>query len=126
MANPLVGIDAFLESDRSNLPGGTTHDTSVPASNLSHVHVQVGWDGTPSDADNRENAAIRLTVWAPRGHVIEPQDVAAGLRARLLRWSSPEVWRVDRGAGRLPGIDPELKLPFCSFTVNVALHATTS
>lgn len=126
MPNPLAEVDAFLEADLPNLPASTTHDTSVPTSNLTHIHVQIGWDGTPSDAGNRENTAIRVTAWAPRGHIIEPQDVAAGLRARLLAWSSPNVWRVDRGAGRLPGVDPDLKLPFCTFTVYVALRAVTA
>ena len=65
-------------------------------------------------------------MWAPRGHVIEPQDVAATLRARLLRYSSANVWRIDSGAGRLPGVDPDSKLPFCTFTVNVALRAVTA
>lgn len=124
MPNPLLQLDGFLEVDLENLPADTTHSSAFPDADLSHLHVQVAWDGTPSDADNRENTAIRVTVWAPRGHVTEPQDVAAGLRARLLAWSSPEVWRVDRGAGRLPGIDPQTGLPFCSFTINVALHAT--
>jgi hypothetical protein len=126
MSNPLIEVDAFLEADLSNLPANATHSAAFPASNLDHIHVQVAWDGTPSDADNRENTAIRVTVWAPRGHVTDPQDVAAGLRARLLAWSSAAVWRVDRGAGRLPGIDPDTKLPFCSFTVNVALRAVTA
>lgn len=124
--NPLVELDEFLEADLPNLPAGATHSGAFPQSNLSRIHVQVAWDGTPSDADNRENATIRVTVWAPKGRVTDPQDVAAGLRARLLRWSSDEVWRVDRGAGRLPGIDPDTKLPFCSFTVNVVMHAVTS
>ena len=124
MPNPLAAMDALLEADLLDLPAGTTHGSDFPTGKLDHVHVQVAWDGTPSDADNRETAAIRFTVWSPKGHVIEAQDVAGSLRARVLAWSSADVWRIDRGAGRLPGIDRDSGLPFCTFTVNVALTAT--
>lgn len=127
MPNPLDEIDAFLTADLpANLPAGTTYSAYFPAQAISHLHVQYAWDGTPSDDDNREDAAVRLTVWGPKGRVTDAQDAAEGLRARLLGWSSAATWRVDRGAGRLPGVDDKTQLPFCSFTVYLVLHAATS
>ncbi len=126
MPNPLVEAQSFLAADVPNLPAGATKGTAFPKSNLSAVYVQYAWDGSPSDADNREDATVRVTVWAPSGHVTEPQDVAEGIRARFLNWSSATCWRVDRGAGRLPGIDPDTKLPFCTFTVIPVVHAVTA
>lgn len=125
MANPLRQAEAFLEADidDDNLPEGATYSTRVPTRAITAVHVQFAWDGTPNDADNREDAVVRFTVWGPAGHVTEAQDVAAGLRARLLAWSSTDTWRVDRGTGRIPGVDPDTKLPFCSFTVSLVLRA---
>lgn len=126
MPNPLVEAQAFLAADLPHLPAGTTKGTAFPKSNISALYVQYAWDGTPSDADNREDTTIRVTVWAPKGQVTAPQDAAAGLRARFLLWSSATCWRVDRGAGRLAGIDPDTELPFCSFTVIPVLHAVTA
>lgn len=126
MPNPLEEAMAFLTADAANLPTGHTRGTSFPSSAISKVHIQYAWDGTPSDADNRENVAVRISVWSPKGRVTECQDVAGGLRARFLRWSSPTCWRVDRGAGRLPGIDPDTQLPFCTFTVNPVMHAVSA
>lgn len=126
MPNPLRAVEAFLEQDIDNLPAATTYGVKFPTSALDRTHVQFAWDGTPSDADNREDAAIRITVWTPKGKVTDGQDTAAGLRARLLLWSSTDVWRVDRGAGRLPGVDPDTKNPFCTFTVNVVMHAVSA
>lgn len=126
MPNPLVVIRDLVAADitAGSLPAGTTKGTAVPTDNLAAPHVQYGWDGTPSDADNRENAAIRVTVWTPRGKVTDAQDIAGGLRQRLLAASHASAWRVDRGSGRLPGIDPDTGLPFCTFGLNVALHLT--
>lgn len=126
MPNPLEETMAFLTADSANLPAGHTRGTSFPSSAIAKVHIQYAWDGTPSDADNRENVAVRISVWSPKGHVIECQDIAGGLRARFLRWSSATCWRVDRGAGRLPGVDPDTQLPFCTFTVNPVMHAVTA
>lgn len=127
MANPLTETLDFLTSDTADLPAGTTTSTSFPtALGANEFHVQFAWDGTPTDADNREDATVRVTVWAPKGRVTDAQDLAADLRARFLRWSSADTWRVDRGAGRLPGIDPDTKLPFCSFTVSLVLRAVAA
>lgn len=123
MPNPLVVIRDLIAADATNLPTGTTRGTSFPATAITVPHVQYGWDGTPSDADNRENTAIRVTVWAPKGQTTDAQDIALGLRYRLLDASHDDAWRIDRGAGRLPGIDPDTGLPFCTFSLTVALHA---
>lgn len=125
MPNPVAAAVAFLTADAANLPPSATKGTQVPAQNIGAVHVQYAWDGTPSDADNRENAAVRFTVWAPKGQVSTASSVAEGLRARVLEWGNAEVWRVSRGAGRLSGVDRDLGLPFCSFTVSFAMHALT-
>lgn len=127
MPNPLVVIRDLVKADitAGNLPVGSTQGAAVPTSVLADtVYVQYAWDGTPSDADNRENTAIRVTVWTPKGKVTDCQDVAAGLRLRLLAASHAGAWRIDRGSGRLPGIDPDTGLPFCTFGLNVALHLT--
>lgn len=123
MPNPLMAAKAFLDADAANLPAGTTWSAAFPSTAITKPHVQFAWDGTPSDADNREDATIRITVWTPKGRVTDAQDIAGGIRARLLRWSSPNTWRVDRGAGRLPGTDPDSGLPFCTFTVSLVLRA---
>lgn len=125
MPNPLVAAKAFLDGDAGNQPAGTTRSTGFPASAIAAPHIQFAWDGTPTDADNREDAVIRITVWTPKGRFTDAQDIAGGLRARLLGWSSADVFRVDRGAGRLPGTDPATGLPFCSFTVSFVMHALT-
>lgn len=123
MPNPLTETKAFLDADLENLPAGTTKGTAFPSPAITGLYVQYAWDGTPADADNREDAVVRITVWAPKGRVTDPQNAAAGIRARFLAWSSANTWRVDRGAGRLPGVDPTTALPFCSFTVSLVLHA---
>jgi hypothetical protein len=126
MADALTETLAFLTADAFNLPVGTTHSTAVPDRNITAIHVQFAWDGTPSDADNREDAVVRVTVWAPKGKGSDARNVAAGLRARFLAWSSANTWRVDRGAGRLPGVDSDLNLPFCTFTVSLVLRAVAA
>jgi hypothetical protein len=118
MANPLEAALDFLDNDEANL----AHGVDLPAEDLSALYVQFAWDGTPSESDNREDAAVRLTVWGPKADPMAPQDAAHGLRNRLLQWSSADVWRVDRGAGRLPGFDRDLELQFCTFTVQFVLH----
>ncbi|WP_182377894.1 hypothetical protein [Nocardioides sp. WS12] len=124
MANPIEAIRDFLVADAPNHPAGTAKGTKHPAApTLDHVVIQYGWDGTPSDADNREDVALRITVWAPRGEVTEASTVAGGIRSRLLDHSSALIQRVDRGSGRIPGIDPDTGLPFCTFTVNAVLVA---
>ena len=125
MPNPPEAALEVLTADAANLPANTTYSTAFPASAISKPHIQFAWDGSPSDADNREDAVVRITVWTPKGQPSLAQTIAGGIRARLLAWSSDEVWRVDRGAGRLPGVDGTTGLPFCTFTVSFVMHALT-
>lgn len=128
MPNPLEAALAFLDSDIANLPidDGDDFGVKIPVTVATNkVFVQLAWDGTPSDADNREDAAVRFTVWGAKNQPGVAQNAAAGLRARLLDHSSATVWRVDRGAGRLPGTDDRTGLPFCTFTVSFVMHALT-
>ena len=126
MPNPLAAAKAFLDSDAPNQPAGTTRSTKFPTSAITAPHIQFAWDGSPSDADNREDTTIRITVWTPQGKVTDAQDIAAGLRARFLRYASADVFGVNRGAGRLPGIDSDTALPFCTFTVLPVMRATVA
>jgi len=127
--NPLQTALAMARADAANqatVDGhAPTQDAWFPTdASLDHVHIQVAWDGSPSDADNRENATLRFTVWTPLGMVNLGIDEAEGLRARLLN-ASGEFFRVDRGAGRIHGTDPDTGLSFCSFSLTVVLHALT-
>ena len=85
------------------------------------LHVQVAWDGTPSDDLNREDCAVRFTVWGRKGKPTQTQDAAGDLRKFVLQWGSASTWRVSRGPGRLPGTDKDNGLPFCTFTVYFVL-----
>ena len=124
MPNPLKAAVDWVKADLPNLPAGTTAGTAFPTdSSLAHLQVQVAWDGSPTDADNREDATIRITVWAPKGQPNVAIDEAEGLRARLIANPAADFQRVDRGTGRLPGIDPDTQLPFCSFTLQPVLRA---
>lgn len=127
MPNPIHAAVDAAKADLPNLPVNTTADTSFPSdSALSHVHVQVGWDGTPSFADNREDTSMRFTVWAPQGQPDLAIDEAEGLLARLLGATGSTFYRVDRGSGRLAGVDPDTGLPFCTFNLGVVMHAPTT
>lgn len=126
MPNPLKEAIDWIDLHK---PTGSTVGSKIPTGPLSALYVQVGWDGTPSDANNREDAAVRATVWAPLNQPSQAADGAEGLRARLLADQGsgrPNLFRVDRGAGRTPGVDPDTGLPFCTFSLNVVLHALTS
>lgn len=135
MPNPLVVIRDLVAADATNLPAGTRRGTRPPIAlgaetadvekgiYTETTYIQYAWDGTPSDADNRENAAIRVTVWTEKGKTNDAQDIALGLRYRLLNAYHSDAWRIDRGVGRLPGVDPDTGLPFCTFGLTVALHA---
>lgn len=77
MPNPVAAGLEFFAVDLPNLPAGTTSSVEFPSNaNLDHVHIQWIWSGTPSDADNREDVALRVTVWAPKGQVTLAQEVA--------------------------------------------------
>ena len=126
MPNPIHAAVDAAKADLPNLPDGTTADTTFPSdAALGHVHVQVGWDGTPSFADNREDTSMRFTVWAPKGRQDQAIDEAEGLCARLLNATGSTFYRIDRGSGRLFGVDPDTGLPFCTFNLGVVMHALT-
>lgn len=126
MADPEAAMLAFLDGIAAQLPTGTTYDVSFPSSAITVPHIQVAWDGTPSDASNREDTAVRFTVWAPKGQRSLAKSLAGTVRALALAYSGAGAFRVDRGAGRLPGVDDDTGLPFCTFTVNPVMHALTA
>lgn len=105
-----------LTASLAKFPAGTTITTDLPTS-LTSPRLQVAWDGTPSEERQRERAAIRVTVWTPKGQSSQANSLAALAKAVLLDASSDAVWRYTRGTGRLPGIDAATDLPFCSFTL---------
>lgn len=129
--NPVVEAKAFLDAlaDSDLLPDDTTYDVDFPTS-LTALYIQYAWDGSPDQADNRESCALRFTVWAPRGRATDAQDLAGALLVWIFDpaagWTSPNLWRVNRGTGRLVGTDPSSKLEFCTVTVYPQLHAAAS
>lgn len=127
MANVLTEIDTYVDGlhTAGKLPAGMTYGTEVPDASIAGLYIQYGWDGTPTDADNRESATLRLTVWAPKDQPSAAAAFASTLHDWVLNfWASANLWRVTRGTGRLPGVDPDTGLPFCTFTVYPQLRAT--
>lgn len=126
MPNPLKEAVDWIELHK---PVGSTVGTAFPTGPISAIQIQVAWDGSPSDADNREDATIRVTVWAPKNHPNDATDAAGTLRATLVADGASgrtSFQRVGRGTGRLPGVDPDTQLPFCSFTLQPVLKALAS
>lgn len=121
-SDPEAAVVGFFESRADLLPTGTTVSTAVPDAAITVPHVQIGWDGTPSDGVNREPAVIRCTAWAPQGQVTVAKNLGSLARAMLLQFGSASVWRTYRGAGRAIGTDPDLGLPFCTFTVTAEMR----
>lgn len=126
MANPIDVIASYFEAEKAadRLPEGATFSQRIPTADLAVHHFQYAWDGTPADADNREDATIRITVWGPKSAETATQDLAGALRRDLLAADLPGTWRVNRGVGRLPGRDPATGLPFCSFTLQLVVRLT--
>lgn len=122
--DPREDVKATLNANASRWPTGTTISTAFPAADIIVPHIQHAWDGTPAEDRRREGAAIRVTVWTPKGQVAAGINLAALVRAVLLDSGSANAWRYTRGAGRLPGIDPDTDLPFCTFTVNAESRPT--
>ena len=113
--DPRVDVQAELEAAKSTHWPTATISTSFPTSAITVPHIQHAWDGTPSEEQQRERCTIRITVWTPKGKVSDGISLAALVKAVLLDAGSDSVWRYLPGAGRLPGIDPDTGLPFCSF-----------
>jgi hypothetical protein len=115
--DPRSEVQAVLSAAKASRWPSATISTSFPSATLTAPHIQHAWDGTPSQQVNRENATIRVTVWTPVGKVSDGINLAALVQAVLLDGGTESVWRFRPGAGRLPGVDPATKLPFCTFTV---------
>lgn len=121
MHDPLNEAVLFLDSvwddpdviDPAVTSRGTSWPTTLAAGRL---FIQYAWDGSATDADNVEDAAVRMTVWADKKNPSAAVALAGLLRPRFLLWSSATCWRVNRGPGRLRDVDPATQLPFCSFT----------
>lgn len=127
MHDPLAEARDFLVSvwgDPTVVDAAVTdRGTSWPASlGDGRLFVQYAFDGSPSDADNREDAQLRLTVWASKNHPSDARALAGRLRARFMLWSSATCWRVNRGAGRVIGVDPSSGLPFCYSTARLQMR----
>jgi hypothetical protein len=123
MHDPLAETRDFLISITTPAVGAvidattTTRGTSWPTVLADgKLFVQYAFDGSASDADNREDAAVRITVWAAKNHPSDAIELAGLILPRFSAWSSAKCWRVDRGPGRLAGVDPQTQLPFCYFT----------
>lgn len=125
MPNPLKEAVDWGKADLPNLPVGSTVSAGFPTAAVSAgtVAVQVAWDGTPNTADNREDVAIRFTVYTNPNQPNLAIDEAEGMYARLLNGGTDAFWRVDRGTGRLPGADPDTGNQFCTFTLQPVLLA---
>jgi len=119
--NPLHEAIDYLETRLAEYPAGTTVSDEFP-SRLTHDHLQVAWDGTPSEEQRIETAAVRVTYWTAPGRRAAAAAGASLARKHMLEFGSETVWRTRPGAGRTPGVDPDNDLPFCTFTVNVDLR----
>lgn len=115
--DPRVDVGTTLTAAKAARWPTATISTSFPSSAITVPHIQHAWDGTPTEESQRERCTIRVTVWTPKGKVSDGITLASLVRAVLLDSGSASVWRYTRGAGRLPGIDPDTGLPFCSFTL---------
>lgn len=115
--NPEAAFIDTLTAQAARFPAGTTVGTSFPTSALTVHHIQVAWDGTPSEDEQREQTAMRVTYWTPKGQRTAAMDGASLARAVLREHVDPRLWRVTKGAGRTPGVDDATGLPFCTFTL---------
>ena len=125
---PLVDVRATIAANAARWPSGTTYSEKPALSLGTAPHFQYAWDGTPTQERQRESAAIRLTVWGwkvvtgPNTYAESRDDLtdlASLLHAVFLDGGAGTggVWRYTEGTGRLPGRDPDTKLPFCTFTL---------
>lgn len=115
--DPRADVAAVLTAAKPAHWPTATISTSFPSTVLTSPHIQHAWDGTPSQDVNRERATIRVTVWTPKGKVSDGINLASLVQAVLLDAGSSNVWRYTTGTGRLPGIDVDTGLPFCTFTL---------
>ena len=115
--DPTDATEDILDAGKDDHYPTATIGMSYPTTAISVPHIQHAWDGTPSEQVNRERCTIRVTVWTPKGKVSDGINLAALVRAYLLSAGSDTVWQYRPGAGRVAGIDPSNKLPFCTFTL---------
>lgn len=115
--DPRAEVAAALTAAKAARWPTATISTAFPTGPISVPHIQHAWDGTPSEEQQRERCVIRVTVWTPKGKVTDGINLAALVKAVLLDSGSSGVWRYTPGTGRLPGIDSDTGLPFCSFTL---------
>ena len=123
-----LDVRATLAANAARWPAGTLYSDKHPSTWKSAPTIQYAWDGTPSQEQQREVCAIRITVWgwkeatSATTNTIRGEDDCADLaslvQAVLFDSGSSDVWRYTRGLGRSVGTDPATGLPFCSFTVN--------
>lgn len=122
--DPRADVAALLTTAKPSRWPTATISTSFPSSAITVPHIQHAWDGTPGQQANRQTAAIRVTVWQPKGKVSDGIALAQLVLAYLLDSGSSSTWQFRPGAGPIPGIDDDTGLPFCTFTVNAETRGT--
>lgn len=122
--DPRADVQAILTAAKPTRWSAATISTAFPPAALSAAYIQHAWDGTPEQQANRQTAAIRITVWTPKGKVSDGIALAQLVSAVLLDAGSTATWQFRPGAGPLPGIDAATGLPFCTFTLNAETRPT--
>lgn len=122
--DPRAAVKALLNAAKAARWPTATISTSFPEPGIAVPHIQHAWDGTPSQQVNRQVTSIRVTVWAPKGRVDDSIELAQLAHAYLLDAGSSSVWRFRPGAGPVSGVDSDIELPFCSFTLNAETRPT--
>ena len=124
--SPLRDPRAVLAANAARWPAGTTFSEKPALTVGLAPHIQYRWDGTPSEEQQRERCVIGITVWGWKVQTgptttatseDDLYDLASLVRAVFLNSGSSDVWRYTPGIGRLPGKDPDTKVPFCTFTL---------
>lgn len=114
---PRAAVSAELNAAKVARWPTATISTSFPSTAITVPHIQHAWDGTPTQQANRQNCAIRITAWTPKGQLAASGDLAQLVLAVLLDSGSASIWRFRDPVGPIPGIDDATGLPFCTFTL---------
>lgn len=122
--DPRADVAALLTAAKPSRWATATISTAFPPAALSVPYIQHAWDGTPGQQVNRQTAAVRVTVWTPKGKVSDGITLAQLVLAYLLDAGSASTWQFRPGAGPIPGVDNATGLPFCSFTLNAETRPT--
>lgn len=112
--DPRAGAVALL---KTQFPSPSTVNTSRPASGITAPHLQVIWDGTPSEQHNRQVCAIAVIAFTPKGQVTVAIAAAQEARAFLLDSAATDTWRYRPGPGPQLDEGDESGLVRCEFTV---------